>query len=195
MHHMAVCRCSAKRSHLIKPCGSLVAVPVKGIFRAPSELFSSKTCTKGENIGKTNLQEIPDLDGIVARAGGQHGPVRVEGHTRHPIPVTLTAHEEVAIRHGPHLPSLVIAHRGNYRLRDRCGGKRVSLKPQKPSSSPAMQPGITSPSLSACSTPPSYMLFRWGGRVRSAIVQERFGGFRQGSRLRLFANGRGYQRY
>lgn len=68
-------------------------------------------------IRKTNLQEIPDLNGVVARARAQHGPMRVEGHTRHPIPMTLTTHEEVAIRHGPDLPCLVVAHRGNYRLR------------------------------------------------------------------------------
>lgn len=72
----------------------------------------------GRRFGGTNLQEIPDLDSVVARARGQHGPMRVEGDTRHPIPMSLAAHEKVAIRHGPDLPRLVVTHCGNDRLRD-----------------------------------------------------------------------------
>lgn len=45
--------------------------------------------------------------------------MRVEGHARHPIPMSLAAHEEVAVRHGPDLPRLVVAHCRNDRLRDR----------------------------------------------------------------------------
>lgn len=96
-------------------CWRYVHALLVGFFNA---FIQSKALHKIYIGKRTYLQEIPDLDSVVARAGGQHGPMRVEGHTRHPIPMTLAAHEEVAVRHGPDLPRLVVAHCGNYRLRD-----------------------------------------------------------------------------